>query len=496
MNEWNAETLRDQLAQLYLRGGDSTTVEVKRAAGGLPSTLPHTLCAFANMPGGGTIILGVDEAASFSVTGVDDPAAMEAAVASQARQAVTPPVTVETQSVTLDSKHVVIVQVRGLPITMKPATTSGIAYLRQADGDYPMSDNELRMIEVAKLHAADEIQYDQRAIPGTSVEDLDSQLLAPFLERVRTENRRLASVEDDSRLLNLLQVTTANGELTLAGNYALGFYPQGANPALNLTIAERLPRNPQGARTQGLTRVEGPIPVLLDEAMRWVKRNVRVTQQYAPDGHMVDTYDIPINAVREAIANALVHRNLGPDTLGVGAAIDVRLTPQNLVITSPGGLRGLTVENLKTEQIYRREVNQRLYTISRYLETSDGRRVIEGEGGGIREMFLSAREAGLPDPDLIDAGVRFTVVIWRPAVREQERDLVMDPAKYAAVSRNAPAVVRVLMEKDATSTELAEATGLSDGQVRYALRALIDAHLVAMVGGQGDRRTEYHWRGE
>lgn len=42
-------------------GFDSTEIEVKAARGGLPQNLGQTLSAFANMPDGGTLILGVDE---------------------------------------------------------------------------------------------------------------------------------------------------------------------------------------------------------------------------------------------------------------------------------------------------------------------------------------------------------------------------------------------------------------------------------------------------
>lgn len=56
--------------------GDFTSVEVKRGAGGVPD-LAATLCAFGNMPDGGTIIVGLDENSGFAVTGVADAAAVE-----------------------------------------------------------------------------------------------------------------------------------------------------------------------------------------------------------------------------------------------------------------------------------------------------------------------------------------------------------------------------------------------------------------------------------
>lgn len=97
--EWTAETLDSVLDELRARRGDTTSIEVKRAAGGLPN-LTETLCAFANMPEGGTIILGVDEAGGdFNITGVEDVASLEARVISANRQSVRPCPTLEPQTI-------------------------------------------------------------------------------------------------------------------------------------------------------------------------------------------------------------------------------------------------------------------------------------------------------------------------------------------------------------------------------------------------------------
>ena len=61
--------LQALVGMLRAEGGDLPGVEVKSAAGGLPDSLLSTLCAFANRPGGGTVILGLDEAAGFTPVG-------------------------------------------------------------------------------------------------------------------------------------------------------------------------------------------------------------------------------------------------------------------------------------------------------------------------------------------------------------------------------------------------------------------------------------------
>lgn len=129
-----------EFKQVYERlcadGSDLWDVEVKRAAGGNPDVV-ETLCAFGNMPEGGTIIFGLDESARFAPVGVSDPASLERAVASQARQAIDPAVQVEFWRMTAEDRTLVIANVAGLPSHSKPCRVkkSKRAYLRFADGD-------------------------------------------------------------------------------------------------------------------------------------------------------------------------------------------------------------------------------------------------------------------------------------------------------------------------------------------------------------------------
>ncbi|KQB84394.1 Divergent AAA domain protein [Corynebacterium oculi] len=66
-------------------GDDFTLIEAKAAAGGLPENLPETICAFANMPQGGTVFLGVDQRTNFEAVGVSEPPEMVQGLLSQAR---------------------------------------------------------------------------------------------------------------------------------------------------------------------------------------------------------------------------------------------------------------------------------------------------------------------------------------------------------------------------------------------------------------------------
>lgn len=62
------------IARLRALGTDDSSVEAKRAAGGLPESLASTMCGFANRPGGGIILLGIDETNGFRAVAIDAPA--------------------------------------------------------------------------------------------------------------------------------------------------------------------------------------------------------------------------------------------------------------------------------------------------------------------------------------------------------------------------------------------------------------------------------------
>ena len=481
---WSSEELEELLAELRTRGGDTALVEVKRAGGGVPR-LAETLCAFGNMPSGGTIVLGVDENAGFSVTGVSDVAAIESGIAAQARTAVNPPVHVDLDVVTADGHQVVIVTVEGLPAVDKPCRTGGRAYLRQADGDYVMSEQETAQLVALQ----DRPRWDNAPVEGSSVTDLDTNLVTSFLSDARASSRRLAD-RPDAEVLRLKGVL-AGERLTVAGLYGLGAYPQQYAPSLALTAAAA-PSQP-GQRVTDLAHLDGPMPDLLEQTVEWVRRNTRTAVVFDSTGHGTDQPEIPLVAVRELVANALIHRDLSPRTQS--RRVEVRLRDDRLVITNPGGLWGISRDRLG-EAGAKSAVNEYLYDIGRLVRTPAGHRVIEGEGGGIREAREALAAAGLPEPLFVDTGVSFTAIIYRRPVPV----LSVPPATRGGTqsappvaTRNETAVLSALSAGSAPVTGLAQRLGLSRRQIKYALDKLIASGQVRVTGGQGHRSTVYQY---
>ncbi len=124
-----------------------------------------------------------------------------------------------------------------------------------------------------------------------------------------------------------------------------------------------------------------------------------------------------MRAVREIVANALVHRNL--DAITDSKRVEIRLLLDRPVITSPGGLWGVSESQLGRPGA-KSAVNPVLYDVCKFVSMPDASRVIEGEGGGIREAIEALRSAGLRPPRFVDTGVQFTTIISRHTLITEE----------------------------------------------------------------------------
>lgn len=124
------EELQELLDLLRETQADTTSVEAKRAERELPQRLWETLSAFTNTPGGGVILLGIDEESRFAVTGVGDPAKIQADLASLCDQ-MEPPLRPLIQIHKVDSKSVVTAEIPEIDYRFKPCHYRGSRHYRR-----------------------------------------------------------------------------------------------------------------------------------------------------------------------------------------------------------------------------------------------------------------------------------------------------------------------------------------------------------------------------
>lgn len=483
------ESLTDRaksaLARLILEGGDRLSVEAKTFSEYSARALGPTLSALANLPGGGLILLGVDERREDPLVGLPPEIAKDYArrASDQARKGFTPPISVRAECVEVSGKTLLAIDVEEAPLSKKPCVwnKSGKAYVRVFDGDEAMSREDEQQFIRRRERPRDDIA----PVPGTTVHDLDPNALASFIASARETTPRFRNTSDDD-VLRLLNVLTRDGEATVAGLYALGAYPQQFLPHLSLTAAvtdRRLLAEAERSRErQDLT---GSIPEILDEALDWVARVLGAAEAVTNDGRGLRTYPLPLDAVREVVANALVHRDLSPATAGI--PIDLRLTERGLVLTSPGGLWGISLDRLGRG---RSAVNEYLYTICRHVSGRRGR-VIEALGTGIRATRKALEGAGLTPPVFTDDGLRFTVLFPNHSLHSDDdlEWLASVPTPLGLSPRQREALLFMRSEGPIANSDYRRRFGVESATARRELMELVDRGLAVRSGSR--RGTRY-----
>jgi ATP-dependent DNA helicase RecG len=467
-----APDLSSLVADLRRTGGDTTAVEVKAASGGLPDSLTPTLSALANLPGGGTVILGLDERDGFRPVRLANPQALKQGLASKSR-GFTPPIVLDIGDATVEGAPVIVARVHECDPSAKPCrvAATGRAYLRSYDGDFPLSHLE----EQAFIAARRPPMFDRAAVWGAALADLDERLVDAFVESVRrNEPRGLGRFTDRNELLRRGGVITADDIPTVAGVLALGLQPQQWFPRFVIQAAAERPAGvPESVRAWNQATISGPIPIMLDQAMEWARRTFDTMIVSDPDGSVRDRYAYPLVAFRELIANALIHRDL--DAWSSGLAIEVRLRRDRLIIANPGGLYGITADRLGVTPITSAR-NAQLVAICQHVYSAEtGARAVEALASGIPIVTDALREAGLPPARYMDSGIRFTVMLGQPA----------PPPPPPTLTARDKLIYDLLASRPRTAAELGAQAQLPIHTVRRALRALRALGLVKQHGGQG-----------
>jgi ATP-dependent DNA helicase RecG len=473
------------IADLRSEGSDTPEVEVKLASGGFPQTVAPTLSAFANTPGGGTLIFGLDESDGFAPAGVYDVSACKAALASAARLSLEPPLSPRSWSFEFEGKQLVVAHIDELSPSLKPCKVKGTgkSYLRSYDGDYELSLLE----EQAFLANRDTPRFDQSLVPGATRNDLDGSLVASYVDNSKAGSAALDRFDELEVLFRTGVVAGPERTPTVAGLLALGVYPQQYFP--NLVIQASVapgPGDPAGTRAVDAKRFDGPIPLMLDQALRWVQRNTRSRVRFGTDGHGRDESEYPIEAVRELLSNALIHRDLGPHAMG--EAITLKLESSQLILSNPGGLWGLTVDRLGMTGVTSAR-NGYLTRICQNVRYSRDQRVVEALASGIPTVLRSLREAGMVPPRFHDQGVRFTVRVPNHTLLAAE-DLrwlaeLRPSAPLNDIQRHAAVAMRHGVQW--TNKSLRDAFPMDSLEARNVLAGLVDAGVAEAIGERGGR---------
>jgi ATP-dependent DNA helicase RecG len=475
------EKLLEVISALREEGSDNQYYEAKAAAKGMPQNIRTTISAFANTPGGGVLILGVDENSGFDIVGVYDAKQCQQTLANYARKEFSALVSVKSSLVAVGDKKIVWAHIEEADRTLKPIKikNGSRSYIRLYDGDYELSEQEEQLF-IANRGPS---HFDEDTIPGSTVADLDEELTVRYIANRRIHSQALSRM-DDSEVLFRTGVTNRVGELTRAGAAALGAYPQQFMPNYSIKVSVQKKNGfAENVRAVNISSIDGPIPLMLDETVKWVANNTNEFTLDLPNGHVRNVKEYPPAAIRELVSNSLIHRDINP--LSMFQSITLTIKDDRLIISNPGGLYGLSVKELgHTES---RTRNTRLAEICQYVTDRNERNVIEKLGSGIPKVREVLSSANMPPPTFIDGGIYFSVLLKSTINGTADRKRTSLPILSDREAR----ILAALGKNALSKKELSSETALTMAQTRYVLKKLIRAGKVRKVGEGSSPATKY-----
>lgn len=407
--------LIDLVTDVIEKGCEMQDIELKAAHKGCPHKLYDTISAFANQQNGGVIIFGIDQSSGFTICGVYDPQDLQVKVMEQANQ-MSPIVRPLFTVAKIGDKIVVSAEIAECDIFDKPCFYKGLGRMRGScirvgDADMPMTEYEIYSYEAFRKKSQDEL----RGVPRTNMESLNENALNEYYINIKKVKENLSNLPNHQILQ--LQGIVSEGNPTIAGLMLFGIYPQAFFPQLCITAVvvpgkEMGVTGEDGERFIDNKRIEGTIPQMLENALAFVRRNMKSKTIVDDAGKRIDRPEYPVIAIRELVINALIHRDYSIHT--DSSPIRILMFEDRIEIENPGGLYGrLTLDNLGKVG-----ADTRNPYIAGALEVLIN---TENRFSGIPTVLAAMKNAGLKEPLFENTRGTFRVTLFKAAATDDER---------------------------------------------------------------------------
>ena len=305
-------------------------------------------------------------------------------------------------------RYICSIEVPSIDISERPCFYAGKgrlkgSYTRVGTNDEPMTEYEVYSYEAYRKKYQDDV----RVVPRATYSSIDQNKLKEYI-RLLAENKPNFSRLEDEQISELMSVTV-EGKYSLAATMLFSLYPQAYFPQLCI-IATVIPGTEVGQlggafeRFTDNRRIEGTIPDMLDEALAFVRKNLRIKTIIDPlNGKRQDLFEYPMTAIREILLNALVHRDYSVHTEGM--PIQLQIFSNRIEITNPGGLYG----RITLDQLGKVQPDTRNPVLATMLETL---KITENRYSGIPTVRLEMEKYGLPMPQFENYHGNFKVTLF------------------------------------------------------------------------------------
>ena len=436
-----------------------------------------TVVAFANGRGG-RIVFGVDDK-TLNIVGMNPDTIFQTmdsitnAISDSCEPKIYPDVTLQS----IDDKTIIVVEIHPGPMRPYYIKNKGLV-----DGTYVRVAGTSRHAEgymLKELILEGQNRYfDNEPCEYLEINEDDIKDLCDKMKKIAIENiwndEEKAAIRDVTKniLITWGILKEDNGKIIPTNAYALLTGKMQIQPTIQCAVFKGKTR----AYFVDRREFSGPIQDQVQLAFQYVLEKINMGMQIKGI-YRQDVYELPINSVRELIANAVAHRNyLEPGN------IQVAIFDDRLEVTSPGMLLN-TVSIKKMIEGYSRLRNPAIANAFAYMK------IIEKWGTGIPRILRECKEYGLKKPELIDFDGDFRVNMYRREEKSKTTQTTTQTTTQITtqttikLTKNDHEILQVIQNNPALSQkEIAMELGWTVDRVKYYLNKMKKQEAIRRIG--------------
>ena len=405
MDEHKVKQIIEEAIRL---GSETSNIEFKDARGGFPRDTWKTVSAFSHRPGGGFIVFGVTEDRSrnsMEATGITELAVLQEKMSNVVSTQMSVVIRPEYFPMTLDGKTILVIYIPECSDQHKPCYHKGTgmpngAYARDGNTDRKITHDEmLRFLDNAKLS-----KFDSTQALDTQLSDLSEKKMYDLLTRMGQRTNRDARIEEIAfdllKNLGIADTFDSGNFPTIAGFLIFAKEKPQLKRSFSRYIVRCVKYRGSNVATDIIDKadIDGTLNEQIDTMQKFILRNIRTSAEIVGTKR-IDRYEYPEKAIREIVANAVIHR----DYRITETYTQVNVFEDRLEIFNPGCLPpGVTVDNIRDAQVSRNEI------IAARLKDLD---YLEEYGRGIDIVFTETEKWGLLQPIFKNTTNSFKVIL-------------------------------------------------------------------------------------
>lgn len=390
--------MRPEEVETRIKAGEDGRTEFKsvdKSPSGLLDSqdVAREICAFANS-GGGDIFVGVED--DGRLTGVGDAVAadkLDQQVANACKDILHPPILCQRLRVYVRGVLISVIRVPAFRPD-RPFRSGHRYYVRDGAVTREARREELATLLTSAAHS----YFDESEIAESSDEDMDELALREFFRTAYPDVPR----DSYKRYMAALKIKSPDDKLTVLGMLLFGREPQKFLLDARVT-AIRFPGVQIGGDFLDRREIGGRLLDQFRQSIEFIEGHLSAASHI--EGATRREAGIPREIIREAIQNALAHRDYQ-------AASQVRIFvfDDRVEIVNPGELLNrLTLDGIRLGGITQRRNPYLATVLARFQHR-------ENAGIGVPEMIRRMHDQGLPEPEFVVADGHFRVILRTDAV--------------------------------------------------------------------------------